>query len=267
MKKTSDLLQDYLKRKQQTLPSYSMRALARDLQVSPSFVSDIFSGAKAVPLARIPDLSKRLGLDEVSEALLRRAVLVEQLPLEERKNLTPSEGLQFLSQFKEENIQNVHLFRHWYHIAILDLATCADFSADVMWISRKLGIKTQEASQALYFLTTAEFLIEKNGRLQKANELLRTPTLKSHEAIRNFHKQLMIKAIDTMMSETTEEDFSKRWISGIMMAANPERIAEAKIRLNLALHEIAAFVSEGDCSEVYQLGVQFFPVTKKSSQT
>ncbi|MBO9667102.1 MAG: TIGR02147 family protein [Bdellovibrio sp.] len=260
------LIASAFQKKQKKHPTYSLRALARDLKMSPSFLSGLMKGSKSIPLSRVRLLAEKLGMDETAEGILRRAIILKQLPEEQAREIqkqSGKSGLEFLSGFQEQDLTNVHLFRHWYHIAILDLSTCTDFRSDVAWIAKRLGLKIAEVTQALSFLTSAGYLIEEKGRLVKAESLLRTPTLKSHEAIRNFHKQLMIKAIDEMVARTSAEDFSQRWISGIMMAVEPSKVAEVKQRLNIALHEIAAFASEGPCTEVYQLGVQFFPLTKR----
>lgn len=254
-----------VKKKQKRFPKYSMRALARDVKISPSFLSSILTGAKQLPLSRIGRIAEKLGMDETSEAILRRAVILNQLTSEQTLEFQKSNGksgVDFLSEFKELDMHNTQLFQRWYYIALLDLSTCSNFKMDVPWIAKKLGLRTSQVAEALHFLISTGYLIEKDGKMIKSDELLRTPTLKSQEAIRNFHKQLMLKAIEEMLQKTSSDDFSKRWISGIIMAVDASKVAEIRKRLNVSLHEIAAFASEGQCTEVYQLGIQFYPLTK-----
>lgn len=265
-KSSVEILKEHLARKQEKNPAYSLRALARDLKVSPSYVAAIFGGRKALAPNRVREIGAKLEMDDLNVAVLKRALLLEQLSEDERALLQTTEGsptsLQFLEQFREEGRQNFKLWSQWYHIAILDLSTTASFQSDAGWIARKLGLTLAEATRALEFLVTSGFLVEREGRLVKADELLRLPTVRSHQTVRDYHKQLMAKAVETMNRATTPEDFERRLISGLVIAANPAKIAEARMRLNVVLHEIAEMLSEGECTELYQLGTQFFPLTR-----
>jgi uncharacterized protein (TIGR02147 family) len=263
----SEILRRELKRKQRTQPQYSIRALARDLGVNSSYLSGVFNGKKPVPLQRVSEIAKRLEMDELAIITLKRAITINQVPASQRALLSsPSEGLNPSSLDKLENVRQaskseLKLWSKWYYVAVLDLSTCDNFVSEVKWIARRLKIPLGDAAEAVDFLLQHKYFIEQNGQWTKADLHLRLPAVASKEIVRNFHKQYMLKAIEVMQSQTTPEEYAKRLITGVVIASNAEKIKEAKNRLELALVEISQILLEGECTELYQLGAQLFPLT------
>ena len=72
-----EILKLYFERKKLTNPSYSMRALARDMNVSPAYVSTILSGKKQVAVSRLKDFIKVLDLDDIATLQLKHALYPE----------------------------------------------------------------------------------------------------------------------------------------------------------------------------------------------
>ena len=75
---------------------------------------------------------------------------------------------------------------------------------------------------------------------------------------------MIAKALQVLLGETDDVSFSRRMITAISFAANPQRLKQGRERLMELIYEIADIMTEGDCTEVYQLNVQFFPLTKQS---
>jgi hypothetical protein len=48
------------------------------------------------------------------------------------------------------------------------------------------------------------------------------------------------------------------------MAIDPRKMEEAKRRIEEFKNQMADLLTEGNCKEVYQLNIQFFPLTKAS---
>lgn len=263
------LLRKHLIRKQKTHPSYSIRALARDIGVSPSYMNSVFSGKKPLPQKRLREIAKRLDIDSVGLIVLKKSMAYNKITTEEQDLIRAEviengkeSSINFIEKFKEESANHLALWSHWYYIAILDLSTTITFKVDPVWIAKKLAIETRQASAALNFLIQQKYLVEKNGRLQKADFLLRMPARKPNQTIREFHTQLMIKAIKTMRENQSQDDYDRRLITGIILAADSRKIPEAKKRLNLFIHDLAEFLCTEETDQVFQLGVQLFPLCK-----
>ncbi len=113
-------LEDELNRRMQTLPRYSLRAFARQLDVDSSFLSKILSGKRTVTMRTIRMFGERLSLtpeelsrfDEISrERKMRRKIerLLEKMPSEDREHSTIS--LTVNEQKLDEARQRIKAFR------------------------------------------------------------------------------------------------------------------------------------------------------------
>lgn len=262
---TSELLESYLERKKAAQSGYSMRAFARDLGVSPAFVSLVLKGKKKLPIRLLGRTVKVLDLDLESAHALKNSCLPEGL----------AEGLINGYSFPEEGesvpamswaIQDkrkLKALRHWFYVAILDFTTCDDYDGSVTTIAFRLGLSVPTVEVALRELLGLGLLVEKDGKLVKSTLDIRLASSQSQADIRRFHSQLLDKAKEELATKTSDEDFSRRLITGITIAANPEKIEIAKKMLSDCLHEIAALTKDGSATEVYHLAAQFFPLTHR----
>ncbi len=264
-----ELLQKALLRVSRRNKSYSLRSLARAVDISPSFLSAVFKGKKRLPKSRFEAVTRSLGMDEASKKSLRKAMLLETIgsspnsvPFFEDV-LSPSNLA--IAEREEGTIPEFTVFDSWYHMAILDLVTCVNFNPDPKDIGSRLGIETREAERAFKMLADRGLIEFKNGIWLKVNEKLRFPTTKSYPAIRAYHKTMITKALQTLIGQTDTVSFERRLITAVSFAANPESLKKGRERLMELIYEIADIMTEGDCTEIYQLNAQLFPLTSKGS--
>ncbi|MGZ3773231.1 MAG: TIGR02147 family protein [Pseudobdellovibrionaceae bacterium] len=262
----TEVLNRAFAKKKQKQPSYSYRSVAQSLSVSASYVSALFRGLKNIPTERITDLARALDMDSSDESLLRRAIAITEISkLNVDLDLLNSQTLPSRTR-TSGNIKEFSMLEPWYRMALLDLVTCSNFNDDPKWIAQKLGIRVEEAHFAFNELFRHGFIGIENGRYKKIHQHLRFPTTKSLPKIREFHKKMMEKAIYQMMNKTDDESFRNRTINGITMATNPVNIEKARLRLREVLFEIADILSDGECTEVYQLNFQLFPLTSNEEK-
>lgn len=140
--------------------------------------------------------------------------------------------------------------------------TCEDFQSDTHWIARRLGILKGDVDEALNVLNKLDLIEQSTNGWVKKSKKIRFPTVRSQAEIRNFHRQMIEQALKELNCKTTSQDFERRMISGITFSCNPKKIKKIKQKLNLLIHEIANSAMEGSCTEVYQINLQFFPLTK-----
>lgn len=249
-----EILNLYYQRKKRG--GYSLRALARDLSVSPAFVSNVFKGKKKLPRTLFSELSKRLDIDDMAASDLQKQLYTEI----QHENPSPGASPSSLG-WKLADRSSFSALRQWYYVAILELVTCRTFEGSKESLSRKLGVSIQSVDIALRELQSLNLLVQKNGRIEKTNEKIRLSSSKSLQEIRHFHRQMLDKA-NKELELTSDEAFEKRLITGIMISAEPAKIKLAKKMLSEALHEIADFLTAEAGSEVYHLAAQLFPITK-----
>ena len=265
----TQILKRAFERAQKQNPAFSLRALAQKLGVSPAFVSKLLNGKADLPFDRMVEVVRALKMDKISENRL----LKSYADMKTQKILDVSSDLairhdEIMSKYVEMADKQYVLLTKWYYIAILDLAGCRGFRAEAAWVAKRLNIVVRDADQALNFLKAQGFLLQnEDGDWIKSTRDTRLPTKESRELIRYYHQMMMKKAAHHMDTATAQTDFDRRLIAGISIAANPANFARAMARLNEAVYEVAHILSAGECTEVYHLGFQLFPVTVTRSGT
>ncbi len=270
--KPHEILTKFLLKKQEHNNHFSLRYLAKQLKISPSYISFIFNGKKPIPPSRISSICSKLEMDPLSISMLLKSIAVSKISKNSsylqsnlfyfENEIKPYEA--DLTRFNNTHYvsdKDVQLWSKWYFIALLDLTTCQNFKSDIGWIAKKLNLKKIEVTEAISFLLQKGYLVEKNGQLKKKNKHLRYSIKQSNSIIRSFHSQFMKKAIELMNNNQSEIDMAKRLINGTTLAVNPDKIHEAKKKLEIAINEITKILTDGNCTEVYQIGIQLFPLT------
>lgn len=230
-----------------------MRALAKRLSVSPSFLSRMMSGKKPIPAGMLNKLAKALDIEpeflgNEPRRPRRKSAHVANSQVEEYE-LTAKESEQVL--------------RNWYFIAILELTTLKDFDGSIEMIADRLNISQVTAEIALRELQSYGLVENKNGRLVKAKEKIRFASATSTHNIRKFHDDLLEQAQILLRKNGDDEEFQRRLITGLTLTCTPEAVQDAKRKLSECLFEIANDLSASPGTEVYHLAAQLFPLTKR----
>lgn len=253
-------LRDVFLEKVERNPSYSLRAMARKLGVSHAYLSQVMNGKKALPLKRVLQFTQILGLDEATtKKFIASATLTEEMQLNQT-NSKPSrkpldDGVD--GEFHILEIDRFKTLSQWHHIAILDLTEVKGFRSDVKWIARKLGITTFLVNTALERLERLGLIENKNGQWCKTHSKLMMPGTAPERAVREFHCQMMRKALEAH-EQASNTGYEKRDFTGTTMAINPALVPEAKKRIAKFRRQLMKFLSQGDCTSLYQLNVQLF---------
>lgn len=262
--KTHELIKKALKRKQKLNPSYSLRALARDLKLSAAFISRVLNGQQNIPLERLEDLAQVLSLDQMNIRDIKVSIATEflkRLNLDS-KTISRTHKSTYLENYEDSNItaKSLSILGQWYHLPILELVTCA-IKVDLKTWAKKLNITHGQVKQSFDYLLEEGYIEEKSGQFRKTDKKLRLPLKKSEAIVRTFHRSMLQKANEHMHQHTDETSYRNRLITSTSIAVNPENLQKAKQRLLEAQLEVADILSEGECTEVYDLSLVLFPLT------
>lgn len=252
-----NFLKKILQKKIDNNSLYSSRALARDLGISPAYISQILSGKKHINLGRALEISNLLGLLEEERLMFLEAVIAEEgadVRLRSRVNY---------NSLCDLSMEQFLVIAEWKHYAIMDLTTTSNFNSNVDWIGKRLGIPKLEVELAIRRLIKVGLLSKENGILKKTYKQVRFPTQVSMESVREHHRQMMERA-KLQLDRQDEKSFQQRMICSITCAADSARVEEAKKRVLEFQQELANFLSTSDnCQEVYQINIQLFPHSKE----
>jgi uncharacterized protein (TIGR02147 family) len=248
--------------------SHSLRALAKRLEISPSYLSKIVNGQKRLPPNLLTRMSSVLNLDHIMLRELQSLMVAEI----ESAVLQPQTGMSArieernpgLKYYATLNAKEFWLLEKWYYIAILNLATTHDFNADPVVIGTRLGITVQSAREGLGLLIAHGYLVkDQDGKMNRSAVKIRFPTQQSHAMIRSYHATHLRKAALLLDHANAGQTFNERLISGISFAGDRRRLENAKAMVHEALYKAAEYLASGDCNEVYHLAIQLFPVSRK----
>ncbi|QLY26339.1 TIGR02147 family protein [Bdellovibrio sp. KM01] len=239
-----EIIKTELLRRKRDNKSYSLRAFADFLEISPGRLSELLSGKRPLSKKMKVKIADRLGLSEMNQLLEAPA-----------KNLTFSDrsDYHFLSN------DAFAVLADWYHFAILSLADTCDFQADPKWIAKRLGISVLEAMEALSRLRKVG-AIKLNGRkLIKTNKSVRAGNGLDSQALRISHRQ----SIEQAMISLNETPLDLRDITSITMAIDLKKLPMAKKIIQEFRHKMADVMETGNQTEVYNLNIQLVPVSTR----
>ncbi|RYZ74700.1 MAG: TIGR02147 family protein [Proteobacteria bacterium] len=245
----------------------SIRSIAAQVSLSPSYLSKVFRGERKLQPASSRKIAHALRLDHHEihelERLLLKQIQTTQLPDYTADDEAAEPGDETdLADYQTLGKDGYWILEDWYHIPLLNLVTSEHFHASSEWISNRLGITTQQAEDSVRRLVEAGHLQRgEHGKITRTNLKVRFPTDRSHEAVCNFHKAMIGKALSEL-SHPEPGAFKERQISGVSFAGDPQRLDEAKRILDEAMYRAAEHLAGGTCSEVFQVNLQLFKLTR-----
>lgn len=254
--KTHLLLKKYV-----TKRKISLRSLAAELELSPSFLSRVMSGAKPIPYALLLRLIDALDIEPEIASTLKNSHSVQLEDLKAPRK-GPAEVQTSLQEWELAETPDFNILRQWFYLALLDITTLTNFDGTTKMMAQRLGLSLTATEIAVRELLAKGLLVEEKGRLRKTRKKLRWGSAQALNDIRHFHDQMLEKAQIELRQATSQEEFSRRLIMGITVTASERKIEAAKKKLSECLHEIANDLIQETGDEVYHLSGQFFPLTK-----
>jgi uncharacterized protein (TIGR02147 family) len=245
---------------------YSLRAFATLLGIGPSALSHILSGKRAISTKLINRIFSALELG-ISERKKFLESVLQQKEAMGMKRISP--GLKKKLKFAatpapgviEIGNDDFRILSNWYHFAILELTTSKNFESSPTWIAKVLRISELEASLAIEHLIKLGILHWVGGSLQKTRRIFDTKDkTKTSSFHRNRQKQILEKSIQSLEQDPIET----RNHSSITLCINPDRLVEAKEKIQKIMWELTEFLIEGEQRQVYELNLSLFPLSKSS---
>lgn len=228
-------------------PQFSLRAFAKKVDASPAVISRILSGKRK--------LTKKMA-SKIAEALC-----LPPSEKEEIDNLFNSDQ-DFLNQDqagKELSLECFNAMKDWYHYGVTQMINLHSFKEDYKLIGKMLSISEIEAKLAVNRLINLGILDrDENGKLYRTASHFTTTTDIASSGLRHFQKQILEKAIASLENDPLEE----RDITSITVAIDESKIKEAKQEIKKFRLKMAEFLSEGESTRVYNLGIHLIPISK-----
>ena len=236
-----NLLREQLAAYQARNSAYSVRALAKRLDLGVGTVSEVLAGKRILAQKSVLKVLDRLGVG----------------PKERLRILAGTPHTLSYQQTQLKADQYVVL-SEWYYLAILNLIRTKDFVPTSAHISKRLGISLTQATQAISRLERVKLIRIEKGKMVRVHAALQTTDGTPDAAIRKSHYQSLERA-RVALDEHPFGTFDLTWLT---FAFAPKDLEAAKRKIREFQDAFAdQFSTSKDASEVYRLSMQLFSLT------
>ncbi len=249
-----DLVKNHISDIKRKNPLYSMRAFAKKMGISVGGVSSFLSGKS-----------------DYSVEMLERIVSSIVSSPEERKHILKEYNVLLVDQLRERtkssnysyrilNDDEMSFIKDWYHYAILFLTKTKDFRLDILWISKRLGISSEEVESALSRLLHLKLIVINDDQTITLTEnYVKTSDDIASQTIRIMHKQMLYLASEAIDKVPVE----LRDITSLTVPVDLKKLPKAKEIIRKCQDDLMAILSGDDMTDVYHVLFSLYPVTKK----
>ncbi|WP_374001487.1 TIGR02147 family protein [Bdellovibrio bacteriovorus] len=226
-------------------PRFSLRALAQRVDISPGHLSEIFNNKRPVSSANFEKLIAGLRLSQEDHDAAIQLFESEK----NRKKATYSiERVLTKTEFSE--VSGVDFF---LVLAAMDLH--ADLT-DIESISNQTGVSPQKTVLVMDKLEQLGLVERQSDESYiKAVRSLSSESDIPNFDVQKFHLEAMQRSSDIFHKVPTE----KRDMVYVTMAVNPKNLNQAKKELEKCWKKVYSKLSQGECTEIYTLGMQLLP--------
>ena len=247
-------LKEVFSLKQRQNPQYSLRAFARDMGLHSSTLCQIFKGRRSLPLKVAPLVTKKLGLGPKDRTLFMESL--NQIKTKIDKIKIPDHDARYM--LDESYFRAI---AEWEHYAIYTLFDLDHFIPSMENFSAHLGITIQRTEVVVNTLLKSGLLFyDQTGSLRKSFLNLRTTEDINSQALVLAH----LEALEMGKKKLEAVDVSLRDFSSITFAMDLEKLPEIKTIIREFRQKVAALAKDGNKTEVFQMAIQFYPMTSIS---
>lgn len=248
--------------RRQRRPSYSMRALARDLKLSPSSLNDFLKDRVGMSEKRIENIAENLNWSELRKKHFMDLIIVKHnTDPAERQAAMMRINLRVKDKATYFNMDQFKMISQWFHLVIVELC-CIQDNITPRKIVEQLGISLTEAKKALNQLSQLGILQKTPQGFKPTEQTLQFGDSVPSEAIRNFHLQILQQAEVALV----EKDMSQRESHSLVFSIRSEDRAALNQELRKSIYSIVnKYAVRPNADSVQVISLQSFNPLKGSS--
>lgn len=248
-------------------PGYSLRAFARQLDVSSAVLSQVLNAKRNFSPKLALQVAERLKLKEDENHYFCLLAQYEAATVPSLKAQLHSRLLDAQSNREEAGIipqdYSVEVFKlisDWYHLPIVEMTELKDFDFNAKNIAHRLGITKNQAEVAIERLERLEMIEKKaDGGYRKSHLDIHFRSDVMNAALNSFHRQMIGRASEAVAEQKRED----RYIGSNTIAIDPKLLPKATELFAKFRNDLVQLFNSGEKNtEVYHLGLQLFRLTK-----
>jgi uncharacterized protein (TIGR02147 family) len=247
---------------------FSYRAFSRAAGLgAPNYLKLVIAGQRNLTAPMAARFAAACGLGGEAAQYFEQLVAFNQARSAEQRNQSYARLLAFSRYRRGHKLELAQSAYHstWYLPALRELVVSARFREDPEWLAELLWpkIKPSEVRQALDTLVELGLLDrDPHGRLRQRDAVVSTGPETVGMHVTNYHAEMMRRATAAMELVPAPS----RDVSALTFCVGPSGLARLKQRIQEFRRELIELVeSEADRSQVVQLNLQLFPLTRPMS--
>jgi uncharacterized protein (TIGR02147 family) len=236
-------------------PRYSLRAFARDLDLSPSYLCEILKGTHRLKSDTAKRLASKLALDRAEKVRFELLVRIDSSSdgAERARLLLKLKSLDRVTHLDEKKFA---VIGSWKDLAAMQAMFLKDQKPSIEWLATKLGQSVHWAEDCVRRLKDLALIETSSTRWIPTFANLSCESSIPSKVIRNFHKTLLRKA-----AKAIDGQIEERRNDALILAIKADQVKPAFERLKSFCQEFdQEFGATGDADKVYALAIQFFPL-------
>jgi uncharacterized protein (TIGR02147 family) len=243
-------------------PAFSIRAFSRRLGVSPATLSRLLSGKRRVSR----DLAARI-VDGLELGPADADAILSLFPVRERGTAAARGARTATRDTLELTMDHYQLVAEWQHFALRALlrtpeARRSPSRSRPEWLADRLGIPVSTARTALERLLRLGMVARTpGGALRATDETYSSPDGTPSVTVRRNHAQHLELARASLDRDPVEA----RDFTNLTIAISPARLPRARKAIRKFRRELERLLEDDSGegrSEVYNLAIQLFPLTR-----
>lgn len=257
-------LHDYYAYKKSTLAVFSLRFFAAKAGLSShAHLKLVMDGKRNITKNTVVKIIQGLNLADERATYFENLVFFNQAKTDKEKAFYYGKLVKSTPGSRLHKMDQAHfrIFTEWYHSVIREMVELRGFNPAPEWISRRLGgtITPAQAAESLNLLSSLGLISRTANGYSQAQSLITTDDEVSDLLVKQYHRQMLDQAKDSMENVPAE----KRDISAVTFAIQRKDFPALKKHLQLMRKELLDFSSEsGTGEDVVQVNIQLFPLTR-----
>jgi uncharacterized protein (TIGR02147 family) len=240
--------------------TYSLRTMAKELDLSPAYLSQLINLKKNLGPDRSVKVAELLGLGKQETKYFFLLSQLEQTPDSQRASV--EKQLNDLSlDYEEESLEadSFQAISDWFHIPILEMTYLDDFEFTTPNVAKRLGISEVEAGAGIERLHRLGLVqLAPDGTYKKTEENFVFRTNRRNEAFGHFLREIMLVGAESMDHQPVNE----RIVMSQTFCIDQSQMEEARQISREYIQRMAGlFKTAKTHNQTYQLCVQFFNLT------
>lgn len=242
---------------------YTLRAFARDLELSSGRLSDVLNSKKGLSRASAEKIAGKLGYTSAERDVFCDLVDAADARALAQKNLARLRLLEKTSDQKSRQIEvdQFKMISDWYHLAILELLqqdACPEPAEEALtWMAKRLNTPRPKIDQAVERLMRLGLMKQEHGKYVCVASFTETMGEISSQAVKAFHRQMVERALATLYTRPIDE----RLFNSSVLSIDKQQWHEAQqdiVRFRMEFTRKYGSTAKRDA--VYGLALQFFPL-------